>query len=177
MCTFEGAEGGTSPAWLTMTVFPAIVSVALRPDSETLAPIASVSVRVPLPLAGESVTHEAPLAAVQLQPLVVVTRTVVDPPAAAAESAAALRLYSHGAAACVTVTVCPATVSVPVRAVVAVFALRMKVTAPDPDPEEGDTVIHETPLAAVQLHPPVVVMLTVPLPPAAATLCDVLLRL
>jgi hypothetical protein len=74
------------------------------------------------------------------------------------------------AAACVTVKICPPIVSLPVRATVVVLAPTLKLTLPTPVPEVGlvnDS--HETLLAADQVQLEVVVTVTVPLPPAAAT--------
>jgi hypothetical protein len=76
-----------------------------------------------LPLAADViVNHEALLVAVQLQPALVVTFAVLDPPAAVGFSEVGATLNVHGAPCCVTTIVCPATVNVPVRGEVEVLA-------------------------------------------------------
>jgi hypothetical protein len=69
---------------------------------------------------------------------------------------------------CVAVKVWPAIVRVPLRILVVLFAATEKVTVPLPEPDAPPvTVIHDTPLEAVQGQPEVAVTLTEPLPPAA----------
>jgi hypothetical protein len=65
-------------------------------------------------------------------------------------------------------------VMLPVRAVCAVFAATVKAFDPLPLPLTGGvTVIHGTPLVAVQVQPPFVVIATLPEPPAAGIEADV----
>ena len=74
-----------------------------------------------------------------------------------------------GTDACVTVTVCPATVSVPVRGGV-VVAAAVSATVPEPFPVTPLVICsHPTLLDAVQVHPVVVVRVTLAVPPAAGT--------
>ena len=62
----------------------------------------------------------------------------------------------------------PAIVRFPLRILVVPFAATEKVTVPLPDPLAPPvTASHDTPLAAVQEQPEVVVTLTEPLPPLA----------
>jgi hypothetical protein len=78
--------------------------------------------------------------------------------------------------ACVTVKVCPAMVIVPVRCG-PVFAATEKFVVPLPAPlAPAVIVIQVSLLAAVQAQPVAVATLTDPVPPAAATLCEVGLR-
>lgn len=68
------------------------------------------------------VTQVAPLVAVQLQPLEVVTVTVPVPPVFGSDWLVGEIVYVQGAAGWFTVNVCPPIVNVPVRALVVVFA-------------------------------------------------------
>jgi hypothetical protein len=70
--------------------------------------------------------------------------------------------------ACVIVTVCPAMVIVPTRAL-PVLAATPRVTVPFPVPVRPvETVIHESLLVALQLHPLLVVTVIVVVPPLPA---------
>jgi hypothetical protein len=73
-------------AWVTVTVCPPIVSVAVRVAAvgPVFAPAVTVIVPGPLPLVGVAESHVdgTPLT-LQAQPAVVVTVTVPEPPAAA----------------------------------------------------------------------------------------------
>ena len=77
-----------------------------------------------MPLAPESmVIHDAPVVAVQVQPLVLVTAIVLAPPLAVGDADVGdTPKVQAGAAAWVIVTACPATVSVAVREEVVVLA-------------------------------------------------------
>jgi hypothetical protein len=76
-------------AWLTVYVWPAIVSVAVRADP-VFSATATVTAPDPVPLAGLAVTQVELLAAVQPQAaLLADTATVLAPPAAAADRALA----------------------------------------------------------------------------------------
>ena len=125
----------------------------------------------PLPLLPEvTVTHPAPLLAVQEQPLPADTATVPLPPDAALEKLVELIEYAHetGAAACVTLNVWPAMVMVPERAPPA-LAATLYVTGPFPLPLAPEvTVTHPALLLAVQAHPVPADTATVPVPPDAA---------
>ena len=77
---------------------------------------------MPLPLPPEVIViQDAVLAAVHVQPAVVVTPTLPAPPLAGAEALVGEIVNEQGAA-WVTVKVFPATVTVPVREVVPVLA-------------------------------------------------------
>lgn len=109
---------------VTTKLLPAMVSVALRAELVVLAAAKNDTVPAPLPLAPLLiVTHEAPLAAVQPQPLLAATDTMLLPPLADIDAAAAVSEYEHGAASWVTVNVWPPIVSVPVRVTVPPFAV------------------------------------------------------
>ena len=106
------------------------------------------------------------LTPVHVQPLVVVTAAVCDPPAAITLCAVGAMLKLH-APAWLTVTACPAIVSVPVRGVEA-FAATVYATVPFPVPLPPlVTVIQDTSLAPVHPQPVVVVTAVVNDPPAA----------
>ena len=67
-------------AWLTVYVWPAIVSVAVR-DDPVLAAVVTVTVAEPVPLAGLTVSQEESLDAVHPQlVLAAVTATAPVPP-------------------------------------------------------------------------------------------------
>jgi hypothetical protein len=89
-----------APGWLTWKALPAIVSVAV------LAPVpgfgCAVNETVPEPEPVEPldiVTHDAPLAAVQAHPELVVTETLPVPPAAGTVPLVGAIVYEQGAAA------------------------------------------------------------------------------
>jgi hypothetical protein len=72
------------------------------------------------------------------------------------------------------VKACPPIVSVAERADVPVFAAIENATVPLPLPVAPDVIVaQESGVVAVQAQPPGAVTVTVPLPPAAATACDV----
>jgi hypothetical protein len=160
---------------VTVTVWPATVSVPVRELVDVFAATLKLTVPLPLPLApAVTVIHAALLVAVHAQPVVVVTLVLPVPPAATAFSEVADNVKVQGTPACVTVNVCPATVSVPVRELVEVLAAMLKLTVPLPDPlAPAVTVIHAALLTAVHAQPVVVVTFVPPVPPAAATLEDV----
>jgi hypothetical protein len=120
------------------------------------------------------VSHDAPLDAVHVQPVVVVTVKVDDPPPVANEAEVGVSVKLHEAAACVTVTVLPAIVTVPVRDVVAVLLATESDTVPLPAPEAPEvTVIQGVLLDAVQLQPVVPVTVAVKGPPDEVAEVDV----
>jgi hypothetical protein len=133
----------------------------------------TVTPRVPVPLAGLTVTQPTPLVAVHPQAgRLVPTVTVPAPPAAAMFRAFADKESEHGAPAWVTVKLWPAIVKVAVRAA-PVLAAIVTTTVPEPVPLVGPTVAQVAPLDAVQLqfarlHD--TVTLLVPLVAAAETL-------
>jgi len=143
------------------------------------APTSNVTVPDPLPLApAATVIHGAVLAAVHVQPVVVVTLT--DRPVVAVDAAAivsGLTANEQGAGwvtvpGCVTVTACPATSIVPVLEP-PLFAATPKVTLPLPVPlAPAVIVIHAAVLVAVQPHDAVVetAINTPVLPPTGAVI-------
>jgi hypothetical protein len=164
----ENVQG--TPACVTVTVCPATVTVPVRELVLEFAAMVSVTDPFPLPDAGLTVIHAAPLEAVQAQPAGAVTLTLDVPAPAATDSVVGDAENVQGTPACVTVTVCPATVTVPVRELVLEFAAIVSVTDPFPLPDAGLTVIHDAPLDAVQAQPVVVTTVTDEVPAPAATL-------
>ena len=70
------------PLWVTVTVWPATVSVPVRWDVEVFAVALNVTVPLPLPLAPPlMVSHAALLVAVHVQPVAAVTLVAEDPAA------------------------------------------------------------------------------------------------
>jgi hypothetical protein len=115
------------------------------------------------------VIHESLLAAVQAQPVTVVTLTDPDPPLAEMLCEVGLRVNAQPLA-CDTVKVCPATAIVPVRDG-PWLAATANCTVPLPLPlAPAVTVIQASLLAAVQAQGVAVVTLTEPDPPLAVKL-------
>ncbi len=133
-----------------------------------MAAAATVTDPLPVPLPPVTVIHDGAPLVVQLHPVVVVTATVADPPAAVGLKLTGLMLYAH-AAACVTVNDCPAIVIVAVRAA-PVLAATARVTDPLPVPLPPVTVIHAGAPLVVHAHPAAVVTATAVEPPAAVGL-------
>jgi hypothetical protein len=164
-----------TPGCVTVTLWPAIVRVALR----ALVVVFAAALKVTVPLAEPldppvTVTQLAPLVAVHAHPVVVVTSTLPVPPAAATACVEAERLNVQLAPVCVTVNVLPAMVSVPVRDVVAVVAATANVTVPFAEPEAPPvTVSHDALLVALHAHPAPAATPTVPLPPDDVKDCEV----
>ena len=72
-------QGGGAPAWVTVTVWPAMVSVPARGDVDVLAAMEKATVPLPLPLTPDViVSQEALLVAVQLHPVAVVTLVLLE---------------------------------------------------------------------------------------------------
>jgi hypothetical protein len=108
--------------------------------------------------------------AVHEHPASVVTVIVPVAPAAGIVTLTGVAETVHDTPASVTRKLRPAIASVAVRAVTLVFGWAANETVPDPVPvEPADIVTHAAPLAAVQVHPGVVVTVTVPLPPGAGS--------
>jgi hypothetical protein len=157
---------------VTVTVWPATVSVAERDVVAVLASAVYVTVPLPVPLAPlVIVSHETDSVAVHVQPLVVVTVTFAVPPLADNEvGLSGETVNAHGAASWVTVTVWPATVNVVDREVVAVFAAAVYDTVPLPEPLVALVMVsHVADSVAVQVQPVDVVTVTLALPPPAAS--------
>jgi hypothetical protein len=70
-------------ACVTVKVWPAIATVPVRLAVAAFAATVNVTVPPPLPLAGLTAIQAAALAAVQVQPVAVVTVAEMVPPAAA----------------------------------------------------------------------------------------------
>jgi hypothetical protein len=74
-----------APAWVTLKLLPAIVTVAVRGDVAVFAATVRLTEPLPDPEAPDATTiHETGLVAVQLQPVPAVTVTLTDSPAATA---------------------------------------------------------------------------------------------
>ena len=100
-----GADGGGTD-WVTVTVWPPTVTVALRDAVDVLAVAVTVTEPLPDPLPPlVMVSHVALLVAVHVQPLVTVTVIVPVPPPAAILCVAGDRVGVHDTPACVTSTV------------------------------------------------------------------------
>jgi hypothetical protein len=120
-----------------------------------------------------TVSQAALLLVVHAHPVAAVTVTVPVPAAAATLADAGAIVGAQGVPACVTVKVLPAIVSVPVRLVVPAFAATVNDTGPEPVPAAPELiVIHAALLTATQVHPAPAVTVLVPVPPAAAMLCE-----
>ena len=158
-----------TPAWVTVTLWPATVRVALRDNELAFAVAVTVTEPSPEPLAPlVTVSHAAPLVAVHVHPVGAVNVTEPLPPPATMFSVVVDSVYVQGAPACVTVTLCPATVRVALRDEVLVFAVAVTLALPFPDPLAPlVTVSHAAPLVAVHVQPVGAVNVTEPLPPAA----------
>ena len=97
MVNGETANVHDAPASVTTKLFPAIVRVALRDCVLVLAAAVNPTLPEPLPLAPlVIVTQDAPLVAVQLHPLLVVTVTVLLPPVAVKERLVGEIVYAQG---------------------------------------------------------------------------------
>ena len=99
-------QGGGAPAWVRVTVWPAMVSVPVRGDVDVFAAIENATAPLPLPLAPDvMVSQEALLVAVQLQPVAVVTLALLELAAAPGVSDVGDTEKVQGTPACVTVIV------------------------------------------------------------------------
>ncbi len=170
-------HGGGAPDWVTVTVWPAMVSVPVRGEVAVFASIEKATVPLPLPVTPDvMVIQEALLVAVQLQPVAVVTVLLLElaPAPGVSDAGETAKLQGDGAPAWVTVTVCPAMVSVPVRGDVAVLAAIENATAPFPLPLAPDVMVsHAALLVAAQLQPASVVTVLLLELAAAPGLSDV----
>ena len=119
---------------------------------------------------------------VQVHPAAVVIATLLAPPAIETNEEERPRVYVHDpawadageTAASVTVKILPAIVTVPLREELALLAATLICTVPLPDPEPPDvTVIHDTLLVAVRLHPLVAVTAMLADPPEDVKLVEV----
>jgi hypothetical protein len=137
-----------APAWVTVTTWPATVSVPVRGLVDGLAVTEKPTAPEPLvvlPLV--TVIHAVLLAAVHVHPDEAVTAT--DPPPAVDATAIApvASVKVQDVPACVTLTVCPAIEIASVRGLVSVLAAAVTVTVRLPVPVVGVTDNHEEPAA------------------------------
>jgi hypothetical protein len=154
---------------LTVTVWPATVSVAVRGEVTVLAAMEKATVPLPDPLAPDVIVSQDELSvAVQLQPVVVVTLTLLVLAASDGFRVVGATVKTQGAAAWVTVRVCPAIVSVPVRGDVTVLAAMEKATVPLPDPLAPDVIVSQASLLVAVHEQPLVVVTVALLDPAVA---------
>ena len=115
-----------------------------------------------------SVIHDAAVDDVQAHPNPVVTVIVLVPPPAGTVTMSGVTENEHDALGSVTTKPFPAIDSMAVRESVVVLDAAVNPTLPEPVPLAPlEIVTHDAPLVAVQLHPEVVVTVTVPPPPAA----------
>jgi len=101
-------HGGGAPACVTVTVWPATVTLAVRGEVDVLAVNEKMVVPLPMPVAPELIEIQETLSdAAQLQPAAVVTLTLPLPATSAglSEGGATVKVQGTGAPACVTVTV------------------------------------------------------------------------
>ena len=92
------AQGGSVPAWVTVTVWPAMVKVPVRGDVAVLAAMEKATAPFPLPLPPEvMVSHGALLVAVQLHPPPVVTLLLLELAAGPGASVAGDTVNEQGA--------------------------------------------------------------------------------
>ena len=161
-----------TPDWVTVTVCPATVTVALREDVEVLAAAVAVTVPLPEPLPPVPiVSHVALLEAVHAQPDATVTPTEPLPPAATMFCVAGESATLQGAPACVTVTDWPPTVTVALRDTLDVLAVAVSVIVPLPEPLAPLVIdSHDALSDAVHVQPEPAVSVRVAVPPPTATL-------
>ena len=108
------------PAWLTVTVLPAIVSVPVRGAVAVLAATWNVTPASPVlfgPAPDVIVIHETLLTEVHTHAVGIWTETMPVPPAASSDSVVGVAIAVHDAAAWLIVRSRPAIVMEPVRAV------------------------------------------------------------
>jgi hypothetical protein len=159
-------------SWLTVNVWPAIVTVPLRATPVVFAATDSATVPLPVPEPPLVIVIHGTLGvAVHGQPELVVTTVKAAPPAAGTDCDDGAMAKLH--APCVTVNVWPATVTVPVRAAPVVLAAADTATVPLPVPELPLViVIHGTFGIAVHVQAGPVVTIVEAAPPPTGTDCD-----
>jgi hypothetical protein len=153
---------------LTVNACPAIVSVPERAGPVVAATL-NATAPLPLPPAPDDrAIHGTLLCAVHEHPAAAVTATVSLPPEEGTDAVVGL-IENEQPCDWTTVIDCPATVSVPERDGPVVEAIA-NATEPGPVPvAPAVTVIHESCAAAVHGHPPVVVTVSVRVPPEGST--------
>jgi hypothetical protein len=158
----------TAAAWVTVTVCEPTVMWPTRELAVVFAATVYVVLPLPVPLVGVTVSQLLSLVAAHPQLLVVETEMVPLPPALTTETVVGESVYEQDeAAASMTEKLWLPKVRVPVLEAIVVFAAAVYVTVPLPTPFAGDAVSHVALLVAAQAHPPVVVTVNVPVPPAA----------
>ena len=153
------------PAWVTLKVWSAIVTVPVRCAVPVLAATMTSTLPSPVP-PDPTLSHAALLVVLQAQVLPAVTVTATDSPAAGDVRLVGEIPNVQGAPAWVTLKVWPAIVTDPVRCAVPVFAATVTLTLPLPvlpDP----TVNHAALLVVLQAQVLPVVTATATLSPAA----------
>ena len=113
------------PAWLTVTVLPAIVSVPVRGAVAVFAATWNVTPASPVlfgPAPDVMVIHETLLTDVHTQAVGIRTETMPVPPAASCDNVVGVAIAMQGAASCVIVSSSPATEIVPTRETPARFS-------------------------------------------------------
>lgn len=126
--------GPTRPLCVTVTLWPAIVTVALRDAFAVFVEIFSATLPGPEP-PPLSVNHAGAPEADHVHPDCVVTVTAAVAAEARTDTLTGATAYVHAAVAvCVTVKVLPAIVSVPVRLAPELLVATMNVTVPFPLP-------------------------------------------
>jgi len=152
--------------WVTVNRRPAIITLPVRWVALVLGAIVKLTEPAPEPVAPlVTVIQAALLAAVQLQPVVVVTAAEPVPPAAVTVWVVGETENAQADAFCVTVNVSAPIVIVAVRDCVAVLAVALNVTSPLPVPlPPPDTVNQLALLTAVHAHPAPAVTLVNPDP-------------
>lgn len=93
----ENVQG--TPACVTVTVFPPMVTVAVRLEVAVFAGIVRVTAPLPVPVAGETATQDAAVDAVHEHPAIAVTLIVALPPSLAMETVVVESEYEQAAAA------------------------------------------------------------------------------
>jgi hypothetical protein len=155
--------------WLTVTDWPATVTTSVRGLVVALAVAVRVTLPSPVPLAGDTVIHEAVVEAVQLQPAAAVTVTDALPPLPGVLTVVGVTVKLQPAPAWSTTTGLVATVTVARRAVADVFGATVRTTEPDAIELEGETVTHVSLDAAVQVQPAGAATPTDAVPPSAGS--------
>jgi hypothetical protein len=145
----------TTPACVTVNVWPPAVIVPVRGDRLVFAATLKFTVPSPDPLAPDvMVSHDADVDAVHAQPVSVSTLTLPLVAAAGTEAVTGAMAKLQACPAWVTVKVWPAIVIVPVRAEVDGLAVTLYATWPLPLPVAPPvTVIQDALLVAVHAQP------------------------
>ncbi len=152
---------------VTLIGMPAMLIVADRAMVPVLA--ATVYVAFPDPVADPAtVIHEAVVDEPQPHVNCVVTAIVPVPPPTGTVTSSGVTENVHDALGSVMANAFPAMVRKAVLPSVVALGAAVNPTLPEPVPAAPPAIVtHDAPLVAVQLHPELVVTLTVPLPPAA----------